>query len=114
MAPTLGAHVALSVAIADVDGADAGLQYLDGLDGADDFQQAWAARAQLLGLAGQLPQARAAYARAIALTPDAATRVHLQRRLDALPTAAPVVPVVPGNSPADGSGRPATRPSMEE
>ena len=114
LAPTLGAQVALSVAIADVDGADAGRHYLDGLTGADGFQPAWAARAYLLGRAGQLPQARAAYARAIALTPDAATRVHLQRRLDALPTAAPVVPVVPGNSPADGSGRPATRPSMEE
>lgn len=86
LAPTLGARVALSVAISDVDGAEAGLRTLERIEGAEDFQPAWATRAYLLAQAGQGARARSAYARAIALTADAGTRAQLQRSLDDLDT----------------------------
>ena len=84
LAPTLGARVALSVAISDVDGAEAGLRALEQIEGADDFQPAWATRAYLLAQAGQVERARTAYARAIVLTTDAGTRTQLQHSLDDL------------------------------
>jgi len=84
LAPTLGARVALSVAISDVDGAEAGLRTLEQIEGADDFQPAWATRAYLLAQAGQVERARSAYARAIVLTTDAGTRTQLQHSLDDL------------------------------
>ncbi|MFC5929098.1 RNA polymerase sigma factor [Cryobacterium melibiosiphilum] len=84
LAPTLGARVALSVAVGDVDGAEAGLHALNDVEGADDFQPAWAARAFLLAQAGRTPEARRAYDRAITLTADAGTRVRLQHTRDGL------------------------------
>ncbi|WP_241988533.1 sigma factor [Cryobacterium sp. TMT1-3] len=84
LATTLGAHVALCVAISDVDGAEAALQALERIEGADDFQPAWATRAYLLAQAGQFQSARAAYARTIALTTDAAARARQQRTRDDL------------------------------
>ncbi|HET6825049.1 MAG TPA: DUF6596 domain-containing protein, partial [Amnibacterium sp.] len=51
--PTLGARVAHAVAVARVDGAEAGLALLDAIEDADGFQPAWAARAALLAESGR-------------------------------------------------------------
>ncbi|HEV7623687.1 MAG TPA: DUF6596 domain-containing protein [Amnibacterium sp.] len=77
VAPTLGARVAHAVAVARVDGAEAGLALLEAVDGADGFQPAWAARAALLAAAGRIPAARAAAERAAALTDDPGARTRL-------------------------------------
>ena len=76
-----------SVAVAEINGAVAGLAELDRL--ADDprladYQPYWAARAGLLVRAGFTADAAAAYQRAIGLEPDLAVRRFLQGRLAAL------------------------------
>ena len=76
-APTLGARVAHAVAVARVDGAEAGLAVLDSIEGADAFQPAWAARAALLAETDRIAEAREAAGRAAALSHDAATRARL-------------------------------------
>lgn len=80
--PTLGSRVALAAARARLDGADAGLSVLDGDQDPllDRFQPAWATRAHLLVDAGRLPEARAAYERAISLTTNPAIRRFLEDR----------------------------------
>jgi RNA polymerase sigma-70 factor (ECF subfamily) len=77
VSPTLGALVAHAVAVARVDGPEAGLALLDGIDGADAFQPAWAARAALLADAGRASEARAAALRATTLTDDPVARARL-------------------------------------
>jgi RNA polymerase sigma-70 factor (ECF subfamily) len=72
-----------AIAIAQIAGAAAGLAALDAL--ADDarlaeYQPYWAARAGLLGQAGDVGAAEAAYARAIGLEADPAVRRFLQQR----------------------------------
>jgi RNA polymerase sigma-70 factor (ECF subfamily) len=72
-----------AIAIAQTDGAAAGLAALDAL--ADDprlaeYQPYWAARAGLLGQSGEVDAAQAAYARAIGLEADPAVRRFLQQR----------------------------------
>jgi RNA polymerase sigma-70 factor (ECF subfamily) len=76
-----------AIAIAETDGAAAGLAALDAL--ADDrrlaeYQPYWAARAGLLGRTGEVEAAEAAYARAIGLEADPAVRRFLQQRRAAL------------------------------
>jgi predicted RNA polymerase sigma factor len=82
-APTLGGRVSLAATIGEVDGADAGIAALDGID-APRFQPAWATRAHLLTRAGRIPEAAAAYDKAISLTTDASTRRQLEHRRAAL------------------------------
>ncbi len=78
VAPTAGARVALASAVGRLDGPDAGLAVLDALGpAAEGFQPAWAVRAHLLAEAGRADEARAAYRRAIELSPDPAVRAHL-------------------------------------
>lgn len=72
-----------AVAIAEVEGAAAGLAILDDL--ADSgrlagYQAYWAARADLLARDGRGAEARAAYDRAIALEQDGAVRAFLERQ----------------------------------
>jgi RNA polymerase sigma-70 factor, ECF subfamily len=72
-----------AVAIAESEGAGAGLQELDGL--ADDarlrdYQPYWAARADLLARSGEPTAADEAYRRAIGLERDEAVRGFLERR----------------------------------
>jgi RNA polymerase sigma-70 factor (ECF subfamily) len=76
-----------AIAMAEAHGAAAGLAALDAL--ADDprladYQPYWAARAGLLGQAGEVDAAEAAYARAIGLEADPAVRRFLQQRRAAL------------------------------
>jgi len=83
VAPTLGARVSLAAVIAETEGPRAGLAALDGIEGAERFQPAWATRAHLLALAGDAEEAALAYAKAISLTTDAPTRDYLAARAGA-------------------------------
>ena len=80
VAPTLGARVSLAAVIAETEGPRAGLAALDGIEGAERFQPAWATRAHLLTAAGDSEQAALAYTKAISLTTDAPTRDYLAER----------------------------------
>jgi RNA polymerase sigma-70 factor (ECF subfamily) len=76
-----------AVAVAEVEGAAAGLAALDRLAGDPrlvDYQPYWAARAGLLVRAGSAADAAAAYRRAIGLEADPAVRRFLQGRLAGL------------------------------
>ncbi len=72
-----------AVALAETRGPATGLALLDTLDGdrrLADYQPYWAARAELLGRAGNLAAADRAYELAIGLERDPALRGFLQRR----------------------------------
>ena len=76
-----------AVAVAEIEGPEAGLALLDGL--AEDarlgqYQPYWAARADLLSRLGAAVEADAAYMRAIGLEADPAVRRFLQSRREAL------------------------------
>jgi RNA polymerase sigma-70 factor (ECF subfamily) len=72
-----------AVAVAEVEGPEAALALLDRLE-LDGYRYLHAARADLLRRLGRADEARAAYARALALTSGAAERRFLERRLAAL------------------------------
>lgn len=75
-----------ALAIAEVDGAGAGLAAMpDAGARLADYQPYWAARAALLARTGAHAEARGAYEIAIGLEPDPAVRRFLQRRRAALP-----------------------------
>ncbi len=67
------------IAIAETDGAEAGLRIADGL-GLDDFRCLHSTRAELLRRLGRTDEARDAYRRARQLTDDGAERRFLERR----------------------------------
>ena len=69
-----------AVAVAETEGAEAGLQLVDALD-LDDYRYFHATRAELLARVGRADDARAAYARALALAPDDVERRLLERKL---------------------------------
>jgi RNA polymerase sigma-70 factor (ECF subfamily) len=74
-----------AVAIAEVDGAAAGLAVLDGLSNdrrLAEYQPWWAARAGLLSRLGDVQAAQDAYDHAIGLEADPAVRRFLQQRRD--------------------------------
>jgi predicted RNA polymerase sigma factor len=89
IAPTLGGLVSLAATIAEIDGPQAGLDALGRVGDAVRFQPAWATRAHLLSQLGQADAAAAAYAKAISLTTDVASREFLQRRAGAAQDAHP-------------------------
>jgi RNA polymerase sigma-70 factor (ECF subfamily) len=72
-----------AIAVAEVDGPEAALAIVDGLD-LDGYHLLHAARADLLERLGRVDEAAAAYDRAIGLTANAAERDLLQRRRAAL------------------------------
>jgi RNA polymerase sigma-70 factor (ECF subfamily) len=78
-----------AVALAMVEGPDAGLAHMERLDLADlgEFHPFHAARADLLRRAGRRAEAVTAYRRAIALCANAVERRYLERRLTELRTA---------------------------
>ena len=80
IAPTLGARVSLAAVIGETDGPDAALATLNQID-APRFQPLWATTAHLLNQLGRAEDARAAYAKAISLSTDSATRERLQNDL---------------------------------
>ena len=76
-----------AVAIAEIRGAEAGLEALSQLSGDErlyDYQPFWAARAALLARTGKTNTADEAYERAIGLERDPAVRAFLQQRRSAL------------------------------
>ena len=76
-----------SIAVAEIDGAEAGLAALDALANEPrfaDYQPYWAARAGLLERAGRSIDADEAYRRAIGLEADPVVRRFLQTRRDRL------------------------------
>jgi RNA polymerase sigma-70 factor (ECF subfamily) len=77
-----------AIAVAEVDGPDAGLRIVDGL-GLDDYRYLHATRGELLRRLGRTCEARAAFRRARALTDDGAERRLLDRRLTELETDRP-------------------------
>jgi predicted RNA polymerase sigma factor len=79
ISPTLGARTGYAAAIAEINGADAGLAALDviAMDGVSGYQPYWAARAHLLQRLGKTAEALDAYHRAIGLAEDSAVRDFL-------------------------------------
>ncbi len=69
-----------AIAVAEVDGPEAGLRIVDAL-GLDDFRYLHSTRAELLRRLGRTDEARDAYRRARRLTDDGAERRFLDRRL---------------------------------
>jgi RNA polymerase sigma-70 factor, ECF subfamily len=69
-----------AVALAEVEGPEAGLAIVDGLE-LDDYRYLHATRGELLRRLGRIDEARAALERALALTDDDAERRLLERRL---------------------------------
>ena len=72
-----------AVAVAEVEGPDAALLLLAGVD-LDDYRYLHASRAEMLRRLSRLDEARASYERALALTPDGAEHRFLERRLTEL------------------------------
>jgi RNA polymerase sigma-70 factor (ECF subfamily) len=75
-----------AIAVAELDGPEAGLRIVDQLP-LKGFRYLHATRADLLRRAGRSAEARAAYARALALTTDTAERRFIERRLSELAAA---------------------------
>jgi len=76
-----------AVAVAEVQGPEAGLEIVDGL-ALEDYHYLHATRGELLRRLGRTDQAREAYRRALTLVHDDAERNLLRRRLAELDTAA--------------------------
>jgi RNA polymerase sigma-70 factor (ECF subfamily) len=74
-----------AVAVAERDGAAAGLALVDGIGGLDGYPWWHATRAELLSRDGRPEAAKAAYERAIALGLSEPQLAHLRRRLAGLP-----------------------------
>lgn len=88
--PSSVVAINLAVAIAEVEGADAGLAALPDLaENVElmEFQPYWAARAALLSRAGSISEAAEAYGMAIGLESDPAVRNFLLAKREALPKA---------------------------
>jgi len=76
-----------ALALAQIDGARAGLAALDDVAGdarLEEYQPYWAARAELLANVGEYAEAHAAYDIAIGLERDPAVRTFLQQRQESL------------------------------
>jgi RNA polymerase sigma-70 factor (ECF subfamily) len=80
-----------AVAVAEVEGPDAGLEIVDRLD-LDRFRYLHSTRAELLRRLGRTDDARTALERAIALTDDGAERRLLERKLGELSSDPPMLP----------------------
>jgi RNA polymerase sigma-70 factor, ECF subfamily len=83
--PTAIVALNRAVAVAELDGPQAGLALLEPLD-LDGYHPFHASRADLLRRAGRVAEARLAYQRAIELAPNPAERAFLLSRLADLPT----------------------------
>ncbi|MCB9762764.1 MAG: RNA polymerase subunit sigma-70 [Alphaproteobacteria bacterium] len=84
--PTQGAQIGYAASFGRLGDPEAGLAVLDGLDPdtCARHQPYWAVRSWLLGQAGRLAEADAAYARAIGLCTDPAVRAWLTGQRQAL------------------------------
>jgi RNA polymerase sigma-70 factor (ECF subfamily) len=73
-----------AIAVAEVDGPEAGLALLDELDGLDRYHAFHVARGELLVRTGDVQQGREALLRAATLAPTEPTRRHLRERTEQL------------------------------
>ncbi|MFH8371244.1 RNA polymerase sigma factor [Streptomyces sp. NPDC018031] len=106
LAPSPVVALNRAAAVAMRDGPQAGLDLLDELAGEErlrGYHPYQVARADLLHRLGRLPEAAAAYRRALELAGTESERVHLRRRLGSL-GAAPEAPAAPP-PPAGPDGR---------
>jgi RNA polymerase sigma-70 factor (ECF subfamily) len=71
-----------AVAVAMAEGPAEGLALIDAISGLDHYRYLHATRADLLRRLGRAAEARAAYERALALTPNGAERAFLEGRRD--------------------------------
>lgn len=85
MAPTPVVALNRAVAVAELDGPEAGLALVDGLD-LDGYHLHHAIRADLLERLGRTAEALEAYDRAIELTENATEQAHLEDRRDSVPS----------------------------
>jgi len=69
------------VAVAEVDGPDAALAIVDGIEGLDRFHRYHIVRAELLRRVDRTDEARVSYRAALALEPSDPEACHLARRL---------------------------------
>jgi RNA polymerase sigma-70 factor (ECF subfamily) len=81
-APSPVVELNRAVAVAMVEGPEAGLGLLDSIDGLDRYYLLHAVRADLLRRLGQARDARAEYRRAADLAPSDVERAFLRRRLE--------------------------------
>ena len=79
--PTPVVRVNRAVAVAEVDGPEAGLALLDTVEGAERWHLFHTTRAELLRRAGRTDEAAAAYRAALALEPNEVDSRYLERRL---------------------------------
>ncbi|WP_394829794.1 RNA polymerase sigma factor [Pendulispora albinea] len=84
MAPTLGVRVAHAIALSNTEGPARGLERLDAIGSAHDYQPYWSARAHLLERLGRLDEAREAYNRAAGLAEEDGIRRWLLAKKRAL------------------------------
>ncbi len=84
--PTPVVRVNRVVAVAEADGADAGLRLLDELDAAEvsSWHLYWSTRGELLSRTGRRAEARDAFDRALECAPNDSDRRFLERRRDEL------------------------------
>lgn len=82
--PTVGGQVSQSAALAEAQSPDQGLALLSQIDPAAiaTFQPAWAVRASMLHRLDRRPEAQDAYAKAISLSTDPASRRWLEQQRD--------------------------------
>lgn len=86
--PTVGALVARAAAVAEDQGAQAGLAALEQIGGrAVDYQPAWAVRGHLLATLGDTGPAAGAFERAASLSSDGAVQAYLRARARAVAAA---------------------------
>jgi len=88
LSPTVGAQTGRAAALAEMQGAEAGLLALDAIAGdrALSYQPYWAVRGDLLSKLDRVSEADAAYTKAIGLSEDRAARQLLLDRRAALST----------------------------
>jgi RNA polymerase sigma-70 factor (ECF subfamily) len=84
-----------AVAVAEAEGAEAGLRIIDSLE-LDDYHYLHSTRGELLRRLGRTGEARDAYRRARALVHDDAERRFLERRLSELASEVPTAKRAPG------------------
>ena len=82
LSPTIGRRTGYAAALAEANGAQAGLAVLDAIDqsAVSAYQPYWAVRAHLLQLLGKGREAQLAYDRAIGLAEDPAVRGFLLQK----------------------------------
>jgi RNA polymerase sigma-70 factor, ECF subfamily len=81
LAPSPVVELNRAVALAMAEGPERGLQFIDGIEGLDEYRHLHSARADLLRRLGRADEAAAAYRKALELATQPAERAFLQRRL---------------------------------